>query len=149
MEYTWYILTDIKFRMRGGIYMFKKNLIILLCVFILSSFVLPSCTGQGTTGNQSSKNETTKPNDSDINPPAQDGSKSPTTGLSVTGNPYYGVMIENYVDARPQTGLDKADIVYEALAEGGITRFIAIFHDNIPTVAGPVRSARPYFVSIV
>lgn len=53
------------------------------------------------------------------------------------------VKIENSPAARPQTGLDKADVVYEVIAEGGITRFHAIFHSKVPTVVGPVRSARP------
>jgi hypothetical protein len=52
------------------------------------------------------------------------------------------VKIENSPAARPQTGLGKADVVYETIAEGGITRFNAIFHSTVPPVAGPVRSAR-------
>jgi len=56
------------------------------------------------------------------------------------------VMVENSEGARPQTGLDKANIVYEVLAEGGITRFLAIYYDRDSEVVGPVRSARPYFV---
>jgi hypothetical protein len=43
---------------------------------------------------------------------------------------------------RPQTGLDMADIVYESLTEGGITRFNALFHSQTPPEVGPVRSAR-------
>ncbi|MHC2994228.1 MAG: DUF3048 domain-containing protein [Candidatus Atribacteria bacterium] len=57
------------------------------------------------------------------------------------------IMIENSEGARPQTGLDKASIVYEVLAEGGITRFLAIYYDKDAEEVGPVRSARPYFVS--
>ncbi len=58
-----------------------------------------------------------------------------------------GVMIDNYPDARPQSGLLPAKIVYEAPAEGGITRYFAVF-DSIQNVEkiGPVRSARPYFI---
>ncbi len=56
------------------------------------------------------------------------------------------VIVENQVDARPQSGLDKASIVYEALAEGGITRFMAIFGTYEAEKVGPVRSARTYFV---
>lgn len=65
---------------------------------------------------------------------------------SVNTRPVTGVMIENSEDARPQSGLDQADIVFEAIAEGGITRFLALFHDNAPDYLGPVRSARPYYV---
>src|SRR3990167_9598544 len=57
------------------------------------------------------------------------------------------VMIENLVTIRPQAGLSAAGIVYEALAEGGITRFLAIYTtaEAIPTI-GPIRSARTYYV---
>lgn len=56
-----------------------------------------------------------------------------------------GVVIENAPEARPQSGLTDADIVYETVAEGGITRFLAIFQTREPKEIGPVRSARPYF----
>ncbi len=56
------------------------------------------------------------------------------------------IMIENHPDARPQSGLDKAKIVYEAITEGGITRFMALFGPESPEKAGPVRSARSYFI---
>ena len=57
-----------------------------------------------------------------------------------------GVMIENSIDARPQSGLSGADTIYEAIAEGGITRFLAIFYCQDAGEVGPVRSARTYFV---
>lgn len=61
------------------------------------------------------------------------------------------VMVENSLDSRPQSGLSAADVVYEAVAEGGITRFMGVFYCG--AVAGaekiaPVRSARIYFVNI-
>lgn len=65
---------------------------------------------------------------------------------SINQRPVIGVMIENSTDARPQSGLDQASIVFEAIAEGGITRFHALFQDNTPDYIGPVRSARPYYV---
>ncbi len=52
------------------------------------------------------------------------------------------IKIENSPDARPQMGLNSADVVYETIAEGGITRFNAIFQSKIPDRVGPVRSAR-------
>ncbi len=56
------------------------------------------------------------------------------------------VIVENSPSARPQKGLSQAEIVYETLVEGGITRFLAIFqHQNVAEI-GPVRSVRPYFV---
>ncbi len=70
----------------------------------------------------------------------------------VSGQPLpvpLAVMVENHPAARPQAGLGEASVVYEALAEGGITRFLAIYlTDNAPVV-GPVRSARPYFVDLM
>ena len=58
------------------------------------------------------------------------------------------VMVENSTDARPQSGLSHADIIYETLAEGGIPRFIALFQQSYPEMIGPVRSVRPYFIDI-
>lgn len=60
-----------------------------------------------------------------------------------------GVMIENHEDSRPQSGLSFADVVYEAVAEGGITRFLAIFYCQDANPIGPVRSARTYFIDLV
>jgi hypothetical protein len=59
------------------------------------------------------------------------------------------VMIENHAEARPQSGLSRADIVYEAVAEGGITRFMGVFYCGIAAenvLLAPVRSARIYFL---
>lgn len=73
-----------------------------------------------------------------------------TTGMKYAGqnDKLFAVMIENTPPARPQSGLIYADVVYEALVEGGITRFLALFYENYPDKVGPVRSARPYFVDI-
>ena len=58
-----------------------------------------------------------------------------------------GVIIENHTDARPQQGLTAASIVYEAIAEGGITRFLALYGTNTPDEVGPIRSMRTYFLN--
>ena len=72
------------------------------------------------------------------------------TGLQVepvvNERPVTAVMIENSLDARPQSGLNQAGVVFEAIAEGGITRFVALFQDTAPDYVGPVRSARPYYI---
>lgn len=57
-----------------------------------------------------------------------------------------GVMIENHLDARPIIGLSRADIVYEAVAEGGITRTLSMFYCQDVGDIAPIRSARTYFV---
>lgn len=58
------------------------------------------------------------------------------------------LMVDNYYKARPQSGLDKADLVYEIFAEGGITRFLALFYSQEAEKIGPIRSARYYFVQL-
>jgi len=72
------------------------------------------------------------------------------TGLPVDPSlnlrPVTGVMIENSPDARPQSGLTDAGVVVEAIAEGGITRFLALYQEAQPQYIGPVRSVRPYYL---
>jgi hypothetical protein len=73
--------------------------------------------------------------------------KSSLTGLvvgdpTVLKRPVLAVKVENSRQARPQTGLQYADVVYEELAEGGITRFIVLYQSQDAKVVGPVRSAR-------
>lgn len=56
------------------------------------------------------------------------------------------IIIENHPAARPQIGLDKASIIYEAITEGGITRFMAIYGPREADKIGPVRSMRTFFL---
>jgi len=56
------------------------------------------------------------------------------------------IIIENSPDARPQSGLKQSGVVFEAIAEGGITRFVAIYQETKPQLIGPVRSVRMYYV---
>jgi len=56
------------------------------------------------------------------------------------------VMLDNQYKARPQAGLSEAEVVYEILAEGSITRYMAVFQAYEPEVIGPVRSSRPYYI---
>lgn len=77
--------------------------------------------------------------------------QSPLTGLQAEGNidqRPFAVMINNHPKARPQSGLHKADIVYEVLAEGSVTRFLAIYQSEQPEIIGPVRSARDYYIDL-
>lgn len=60
-----------------------------------------------------------------------------------------GIMIENHSDARPQSGISSADVVYEAVAEGGITRFLTVFYCKTAEEVGPIRSARTYFLDFI
>lgn len=127
----------------------KKPLIIVAIVILLfgigaaSWFIYRQPTPTTSTGGI-----TTTTNNS---PAAPTTVADPLTGLQVSSDaaakPVVGVMIENlYPDARPQSGLSQAGVVYEALAEGGITRFLAVFQEPLPTSIGPVRSLRPYYL---
>ena len=76
---------------------------------------------------------------------------TPFTGKRVAEEPLIRpivVTINNHPKARPQSGLTEADVVYEMLAEGDVTRLLALYQSDIPAVAGPVRSARSYFIDI-
>ncbi len=82
--------------------------------------------------------------------PIKTTAPSPLTGVEVdiplSKLPVTAVMIENSPDARPQSGLNQAGVVFEAIAEGGITRFNALFQEAQPDYIGPVRSVRPYYL---
>jgi hypothetical protein len=75
----------------------------------------------------------------------------PLTGLgsdTAVDDRAVAVMINNHPSARPQSGIHKADIVFELLAEGNVTRFLAVFQSERPEKVGPVRSARDYFIQL-
>lgn len=102
-----------------------------------------------------------------ISPLSKDGSSGMEQGSDETVmNPLTGVlykrseapwiedrplaaMVNNYIDARPQSGLIYADIIYEIVAEGGITRFIPFYLSETPEKIGPIRSARDYYLVLV
>ncbi len=65
---------------------------------------------------------------------------------AITKQAVTGIMIENSPDARPQSGLKDSGVVFEAIAEGGITRFLVFYQEQKPQLIGPVRSVRMYYV---
>lgn len=69
----------------------------------------------------------------------------PLTGVpgDVVERPTLVVKVENSIDARPQQGLEDADIVWEEMVEAGITRYVAMFHSTLPEQILPIRSIRP------
>lgn len=116
-------------------------LVILICI------LLTSCESKDL-----SNDDATETNVSIENDDATEEMYSDYTGETCSNEkkdtPAFMAMIENSVNARPQSGLSYADIIYETSAEGGIPRFIALFHDNLPNTIGPIRSVRPYFLTI-
>ncbi len=73
----------------------------------------------------------------------------PAPGGAVPQRPAMAVKIDNYPAGRPQSGLDKADIVFEEPVEGGITRYAAVFQCQDVALVGPVRSARNIDIGIL
>ncbi|MFH5822003.1 DUF3048 domain-containing protein [Georgenia sp. AZ-5] len=82
--------------------------------------------------------------------PAPLPARWPLTGVAgeVAERPAMSVKIENSAAARPQTGLEDADVVWEEMVEGGITRFNAAYHSTVPGEIGPIRSVRPMDAAI-
>ena len=85
-------------------------------------------------------------------PPKPTTEASRLTGVVIpietNKRPVTSIQIENSPDARPQSGLLQAGVVYEAIAEGGITRFNASFLEAQPDYIGPIRSVRPYYAEL-
>jgi hypothetical protein len=88
----------------------------------------------------------------DAQPTKSSTEASRLTGVQITPElnkrPVTSIQIENSPDARPQAGLKDAGVVFEAVAEGGITRFNASFLETQPDYIGPVRSVRPYYAAL-
>lgn len=124
----------------------KKILLIILSIALIST----GCKNKldnNSNSNDSSNSQITTPNS-----PTEQKYYAPYTGEEVTkevaNNIAFMSIIENSPEARPQSGFTEADIVFEAMAEGGITRCLALYQkDNSPKI-GPVRSMRTYFIDL-
>ena len=81
-------------------------------------------------------------------PPAAPLTGQPDIGGGLT-RPALSVKIENAPQSRPQAGLEQADVVYEEVVEGGITRFVVIYNSQVPNTVGPIRSVRDMDPNIV
>lgn len=122
---------------------------------LLSLLLLTACTGQLVETQPKPAPEPPAPTvqtPPPVEQPPQYPYTAPLTGLGsqedLNNKRPLMVMINNAPPARPQSGISKADIVYEVLAEGEMTRFLSIFQSQKPEVIGPVRSIRPYFIQI-
>jgi hypothetical protein len=148
--------------------MSKKSLLLLLILYVLSTGI--TYASLGVLKKPLASNTQNSTDDSQNNQVDDGGTKilaiAPTEKKDqvcpLNGNLYtttekdawekrrpLAVMIENHPEARPQSGLSKADIVFEALAEGGVTRFMGVFYCDVQaedTTLAPIRSARSYFV---
>ena len=125
----------------------------LLTVMILSlCFMLFACGGDDGTKKEAETQEITDTDVSEEKEPEKIVYKSKLTGLPVESEEAsnrrpVAIMINNLKKALPQSGISKASIIYEALAEGGITRLLAVFEDveGIEQI-GTIRSSRPYYI---
>ena len=107
-----------------------------------------ACAAESTTPTASSTSSTPTPTPTPPPPPPPPPPPVywPLTGIEsgeVPARPALAVKIENAPESRPQTGLNAADMVWEEVVEGGITRFVAVYHSTLPPEIGPVRSVRP------
>ncbi len=126
----------------------KRTLILAISVLVASTAALAGCS--------SSEPEPTAtpttPSPSPSPTPTVEPAAWPLTGLPTDGDveqPVIGVKVENSRFARPQTGIEHADIVFVEMVEGGTTRFHVIFNSVVPDVVGPVRSLRPMDAAIL
>jgi hypothetical protein len=129
--------------------------VIIYLIFTVSSYVLFS-------GSSAANVQVSKPTNGTSGSLTFDNTLPKTEACPMNGELYskqqkdwwekhrpLGIMVENHQEARPQSGLSSADVVYEVVAEGGITRFLSIFYCNTAEIVGPVRSARTYFLDFV
>lgn len=131
--------------LKGGI---MKRVCVLL-VLLLTVFIVACSDEERNTEESQSKENAVK--EKGNMPEAEKANMFPLTGIKTDENVndrIVGVMVNNHTKARPQTGLSKADVVFEVLAEGYITRFLALYQSKKPEVVGPVRSAREYYFEL-
>lgn len=124
-------------------------LMLMVCVVLLSACSSKE-KAQPVTPTPNNTSEESQINTPETPPPTT--YTAPLTGLSITepsNRRAITVMVNNAPQARPQAGLNEADIMYEVLAEGGLTRLIAIYQSaDVVTKIGPVRSIRPYMIEL-
>ncbi|MGP0031973.1 MAG: DUF3048 domain-containing protein [Acidimicrobiales bacterium] len=122
----------------------------LLTLAGLSGMILSACTTMA--GHRSAAPPSTTPSSTTTTTASAicplTGEPVPDHG-AVPQRPALGVKVDNYPAARPQSGLDKADIVFEEPVEGGITRYVAVFQCQNAALVGPVRSARNIDIGIL
>lgn len=128
-----------------------KKVIIIALIFV--SLILVGCNDDGAkTSKDQQKKETSEQTREPIESIGKNaGIVAPLTGEVIDeplNNRILAVMVNNHPSARPQSGLSQADIVFEILAEGNITRLLSMFHSHVPDVIGPIRSARPYYFNL-
>src|SRR6478735_7448658 len=112
-------------------------------VVVALATLLAACSGASGNEKKPAKTTTTPaPTTTTVAPPTAPLTGLPDPSAASHTRPALSVKVENTDAARPQAGIDQADVLYEEVVEGGITRFVAIFNSAVPDVIGPVRSVR-------
>lgn len=150
---------------------FKKNkacsfFSILIAVILAITIILSiSFTGCKTTAESEEEPITSEPEEDEITEEEEEGEEEDKiTEKEITGNINIlsgleisvtvsdsrplAIMVENSPDSRPQSGLIYADIIFEVVDEGGVTRYVAVYSSHEAEIVGPVRSARIYYAEI-
>jgi len=128
----------------------KRLVLLVLIVLTLMSFI--GCQTAPEQQPEMSPTPSAKPSKTAEPTPEPSPEPTPHIGSYTTGLPFEGeykpvmAVIENSPAARPQLGLQTADVVYEVPVEGSITRFVCVFSDNVPEGIMPVRSGRVTFL---
>lgn len=123
--------------------------VLVLAVVGVGAVLATSGGGHEKAATTTSPTTTVAPTTTTVAPPTAPLTGLPDPGGASLTRPALSVKVENTPPARPQAGLDVADVVYEEVVEGGITRFVAIFNSAVPDVVGPVRSVRAQDPDIV
>ena len=149
-------LTTKKGKPREKVDCMKRKLRITFMIILIMMISLVGCKKKDDNGQENNnENKNTigemNENEQEENEEVTYDYSYPLTGVATNeevNNRAVGVMINNHPAARPQSGLSQADIVFEILAEGSTTRYLALFQSEMPDLVGPVRSAREYYFEL-
>jgi hypothetical protein len=122
----------------SDILVFMRRRFVVLALVLL--FVASACGGGD---DKPTTTTTVKPTTTTAPPPPAFLTGLPQPSEDKQRRPALVVKVDNAPQARPQAGLDAADVVYEEVVEGGVVRFLAVFHSQDASTVGPVRSVRP------
>ncbi|KIL47009.1 DUF3048 domain-containing protein [Jeotgalibacillus campisalis] len=127
----------------------KRVLLVMIASLMVACSVNQEAENQQLTDQENNLSEKQQRDDTEkVNSSAAE-EMSPLSGEPVSSNNRaISVIINNHPKARPQSGLAEADIIYEVLAEGGVTRLLAIYQSQYPERVGPIRSARDYHIKL-
>jgi hypothetical protein len=126
----------------------RKYVLMVAAIVIIAAGVVTYSHVKKSNGAPTTTTTTTTTTTAPVYPTAPLTGLPDPTGLSIT-RPALTVKIENTPEALPQWGISQADVVYEEIVNGGITRLAAIFNSQAPTKVGPVRSVRPTDTQVV